>query len=483
LTVRATPECYLSIHEAALRDYPAMTVEGPAAVEAEDAAPTADGVACSVNLTPLPDGTKAHMTVPHRTPWRSIQFGTDPGDLIESPLIVNLNDLPEIDTDWVTSGTYIGIWWAMHIGKQTWTPGPKLGATTENAKTYIDFAADHDILMLLVEGWNEGWDGDFADQDYTTSNPQYDLQEIVAYGNSRDVDLVAHCETGANFLALENQLEEAFSLYEDLGIAAVKTGYVGDLPKEHHHHDQRLVNHHQHVITTAGKYRLLLDVHEGIKPTGLRRTYPNLLTSECVRGMEYNAWSGGNPPRHTVVLPFTRMLAGPLDYTPGIFDIRFPEYEDKEIDEYDGRARVHTTRARQLALLVILFSGLQMAADLPENYRGEPEFAFVQAVPATWDDTRVLHAAIGEYVTIARRHGEEWFVASATNEEARTLDVPLDFLDTDAYTATIYRDADECDVETNPEAVTIDRRPVTSEDTVTVSLAGGGGAAMYLEPR
>jgi alpha-glucosidase len=270
-------------------------------------------------LTPLPDGTKAHGTVPHQTPWRTIQLGTNPGDLVESPLLLNLNDPPSFNADWVSPGMYIGIWWALHIGKYTWTPGPNLGATTENTKEYIDFAADHDIPMLLVEGWNEGWDGEFADQDFTSPNPQYDLHDVVQYGTNRGVDLVAHCETGANFLAFEDQLEEAFSLYGDLDVSGVKTGYVGELPDEHHHHDQRLVNHHHHVISTAAKHGLLLDVHEGIKPTGLRRTYPNLLTTECVRGMEYNAWSEGNPPSHTVTLPFTRMLAGPLDFHQGSF--------------------------------------------------------------------------------------------------------------------------------------------------------------------
>ncbi|WP_373188637.1 glycoside hydrolase family 97 protein [Halolamina sp.] len=482
LTLRANPNCYLSIHEAALFDYPAMTVVGPTPSETDGHAPSTDEVACSVNLTPLPDGTKAHGTVPHQTPWRTIQLGTNPGDLVESPLLLNLNDPPSFNADWVSPGMYIGIWWALHIGKYTWTPGPNLGATTENTKEYIDFAADHDIPMLLVEGWNEGWDGEFADQDFTSPNPQYDLHDVVQYGTNRGVDLVAHCETGANFLAFEDQLEEAFSLYGDLDVSGVKTGYVGELPDEHHHHDQRLVNHHHHVISTAAKHGLLLDVHEGIKPTGLRRTYPNLLTTECVRGMEYNAWSEGNPPSHTVTLPFTRMLAGPMDYTPGIFDVRFPEYEHKEIEGHDGAVRVHTTRARQLALLVILFSGLQMAADLPENYHREPEFEFVQSIPATWDGTRVLDAVIGEYITIARRHGDEWFLASATNEKPRTLDVPLDFLSQDTYTATIYRDGDDCDIETNPEAVAIDNRRVSTEDSIRVSLVSGGGTAIHLEP-
>lgn len=483
LTMRAESDCYLSVHEAALDDYAAMTVSGPAANDTSDRASTAEGIPHEVTLTPLPDGTKVRATVPHSSPWRTLQLGTDPGDLVESSLVVNLNDPPAIDAEWVSPGTYVGIWWAMHIGKATWAPGPVLGATTENAKEYVDFAAEHDVPMLLVEGWNEGWEGDWSDQDFTTSNPQYDLREVVAYGEERGVDLVAHCETGADFLAFEDQLDRAFSLYEDLGIPAVKTGYVGDMPEGHHHHDQRLVNHHRRVVEAAAEHGLMLDVHEGVKPTGTRRTFPNVVTRECVRGMEYNAWSEGNPPRHTVVLPFTRMLAGPLDYTPGIFDVRFPEYGDGEIDGPDERTRVHTTRARQLALLVILYSGLQMAADLPENYRGEPEFEFVRAVPATWDDTRVPNAAIGEYVTVARRHGDEWFVASATDEDNRHLEVPLDVLGEGTYEATIYRDADDCDVYTNPEAVAVDHRTVTSGDTVTASMVGGGGHAMHVRPR
>lgn len=487
-------DCYLSLHEAALREYAAATLSGPAAEEAGsagDGTVDAGGPTLETTLTPLPSGAKVEAATPHRSPWRTIQLGADPGDLVESSLVVNCNDPPAddpaeaggpaaADWEWVDPGTYVGIWWEMHVGKSTWAPGPDVGATTENAKRYVDFAADHDVPAVLVEGWNEGWEGGWDDQEFTTPTEYYDLEAVVAYADERGVGVVAHCETGADFLDFEAQLDEAFALYEDLGMPAVKTGYVGSMPEGHTHHDQRLVAHHRRVVETAAEHGLLVDAHEAVKPTGERRTYPNFVTRECVRGMEYNAWSDGNPPRHTVVLPFTRMLAGPLDYTPGIFDVEFPEYEHHPGDPGDNR--VYTTRARQLALMVVLFSGLQMAADLPENYEGEEEFEFVEALPADWDDLAVPNASVGEYVTVARRHGEEWFLGSGTDDRARDLEIPLDFLDEGTYEATVYADGPDADVEANPTDVAVERRTVTADESLTASMVGGGGHAVHLVP-
>lgn len=490
---------YLSLHEANLHDYAGMTIrrlaDHPPSFEAD--------------LVPLPDGTKVKADAPHPTPWRTLTIGRSPGNLVESNLLVNLNPSNEIDDpDWIEPETYMGIWWEIHTGKSTWAPGPDLGATTENMKTYIDFASEHDIPMVLAEGWNEGWgtgnttvDGAVGEatpipfsylysyrQDFTEATDRFDLEEIVAYGKERGVDFVAHAETAGHIDNFEDQMHEAFRLYQDLGIPALKTGYAyvsatDEYPlPEHHHHDQYMVNHYQRVVEAAADHEIMLNVHEPIKPTGKRRTWPNLMTGEGVRGMEFNAWSEGNPPGHTVTIPFTRMLAGPVDYTPGIFNITFNENYP---DAFDGEdPRVHTTLAHQLALYPILFSGLQMAADLPQHYEGEDAFEFIEHVPADWDDTTVIDAEIARYASIARRKNEEWYVGTATDAEARTVEILLDFLDADReYDAHIYRDAPATDVETNPTAVEIEHRLVTAADTIEAGLSGAGGHAMRLVPR
>jgi len=461
---------YLSIHEANLTDYAGMTLVS------EEGVPNS----LAAELVPWPDGvTRVLGRTPLVTPWRTVQIGERPGDLVESHLIQNLNEPCVIeDTSWIRPMKYLGIWWSLHIGKESWHEGPTHGATTANARRYVDFAAEHGFGGVLIEGWNTGWDrwGARGAFDYVTPYDDFDLEDVVRYGHEKGVAIIGHHETGGDAADYETRVDTAFDLYNRVGVSAVKTGYAGGIyPRGQHHHGQWMIFHYRKILEKAADARIMLDVHEPIKPTGISRTYPNMMTREGVRGMEYNAWSEGNPPEHTTILPFTRMLAGPLDYTPGIFDITF--------DEYKPDNRVHTTIAKQLALYVVLLSPLQMAADLPENYEGHPAFEFIERVPCTWDETRVLDAAIGDYVVIARRSGDEWFLGSVTDEEGRILQVNLDFLTTGGhYQARIFRDGTDAHWETNPTSVDISTVEVGAEDTMALELAPGGGAAVYFVP-
>ena len=461
----------LSIHEANLTDYSGMTLVP------EEGVPNS----LAAELVPWPDGvTRVMGRTPLVTPWRTIQIGERPGDLVESHLIQNLNEPCVIeDTSWIRPMKYAGIWWSLHIGKESWHEGATHGATTENARRYIDFAAQRGLDAILIEGWNTGWDrwGARGAFDYVTPYGDFDLEEVVRYGREKGVAIIGHHETGGDAADYETHVDTAFDLYNRLGIAAVKTGYAGGIyPRGQHHHGQWMVFHYRKILEKAAEKHIMLDVHEPIKPTGISRTYPNMMTREGVRGMEYNAWSEGNPPEHTTILPFTRMLAGPLDYTPGIFDITF--------DEYKPDNRVHTTVAKQLALYVVLLSPLQMAADLPENYEGHPAFEFIERVPCTWDETRVLDAAIGDYVIIARRSGDEWYLGCITDEEGRAFEVNLDFLagGNRSYRARVFRDGIDAHWETSPTSVDVSTMEVGAEDTMTLELAPGGGAAAYFIP-
>jgi alpha-glucosidase len=474
----------LSIHEAALVDFASMVLDGKGTTTLK------------ADLVPWSDGVKVRADLPHRSPWRTIQVGDNSGELITSYLILNLNEPSKVaDTSWIKPGKYVGIWWEMHLNKSTWGSGEKHGATTANTKRYIDFAADNGFDGVLVEGWNKGWDGDWTKHgdgfNFTEPYPDFDLTELSRYAESKGVHLIGHHETGGAIPNYERQLSDAFTLDESLNINAVKTGYVNwsqgleridDAGKKvgEWHYGQYMVRHHQHVIDEAAKHKVMLDVHEPVKPTGLRRTYPNLMTGEGARGQEYNAWSGdgGNPPEHETILPFTRLLAGPMDFTPGIFDVTYEELRPNN--------RVNTTLAKQLALYVVLYSPLQMAADLPENYLAHPDaFQFIRDVPADWDDTRVLHARIGDYVTIVRkeRGGEDWYLGSVTDEVGRTLEAPLSFLDRNQkYIAQIYRDADDADWKTNPTAYKIEEREVDANTVLPLRLAPGGGIAIRFKP-
>jgi alpha-glucosidase len=482
VTMKVDDDCYVSVHEAALTDYAAMTLS-----RYEGKPTTFEGT-----LVPWPDGAKVKAEAPHASPWRTFTLGSTPGDLAESKLILNLNEPNKLeDTSWIDPGKYMGIWWELHVGKSTWAPGPDVGATTANAKRYMDFASEHGIGSLLVEGWNVGWAGGFDSWsnppysfDFTESIDQYDLEEVVEYGESLDppVGVTIHNETGGGVGNYIEQVEEAYQYYEELGIHSAKLGYVSEegvlIDDEFYtHHGQRMVNHYRYVTKLAADHEIMLNVHEPIKPTGVRRTWPNLLTREGASGLEYeNFRPEGNPPAHTLTLPFTRILGGPFDYTPGIFDVTYPEY---------GDTRVHDTRARQLALYPILFSGLQMVADLPENYDDLDEFEFVENVPASWDETTVLESEIGRYATFARRKDEEWYVGSGTDDTPRALDVPLDFLSDGhaPYVATVYTDGEDADYETNPTSVQIDEFVVDADDTLVASMIEGGGQAVRLRPK
>jgi len=469
VTMETEDGLYLSVHEAALTDYPEMTLS---AVWGRD-------FVLESNLAPWPDGVRVKGKTPLRTPWRTLQIAESPGGLIESSLILNLNEPCVIeDTSWIKPMKYIGIWWGMHIGKYSFHVGPNHGATTQNARRYIDFAGAHGIKGLLIEGWNTGWDrwGQKDAYSYTESYPDFDLEEVTRYAREKGVVIIGHHETGGDVPSYEEQLDAAFDLYKRVGITAIKTGYAGRIfPRGQYHHGQYMVRHYRMVVERAAEYGFMLDVHEPIKPTGISRTYPNMMTREGVRGNEYNAWSEGNPPEHETILAFTRMLAGPLDYTPVIFDCLYEKYKPDN--------RVHTTLAKQLALFIVLYSPIQMAADLIENYEGHPAFEFIEEAPVDWDDTMVLNGKIGDYVTIARRSGDTFFIGSITDEEAREFEVALSFLRPGVeYAARIYADAPGSDWETNPHAYEIIERRVDSDTVLTLKLAPGGGQAISIVP-
>lgn len=480
VTFETSAGLYLSIHEAALTDYSSMTLKN------------IGGTRLKADLVPWSDGVRVKASAPMVTPWRTIQIADDAGGLITSYLILNLNEPNKLeDTSWIQPGKYVGIWWEMHLATSTWGSGPDHGATTENAKRYIDFAAKHGFDGVLVEGWNIGWDGDWVTHgdrfDFTTPYPDFDIKKVTQYAQEKGVRLIGHHETGAAVLNYEQQLEEAMQFYEDLGVRVVKTGYVGNDPSIKRidengeeqwewHHGQFMVRHYRKVIKEAAEHRIMINAHEPIKDTGIRRTWPNMMTREGARGQEYNAWDpeGGNPPNHTTILPFTRMLAGPMDFTPGIFDLLFEEARPDN--------RVNTTLAKQLALYVGIYSPLHMAADLPENYKANPEpFQFIRDVPTDWQDTQVLHARIGDYVTIVRqdRNSDDWYLGSITDENGRNLQTTLSFLEPNqTYVAEIYRDGAAADWRNNPYDIEITEQLVNSTTNMTLRLAPGGGQAI-----
>ena len=478
LTVEMSSGLYVVIHEANLVDYPRMFLAGP----------RMESRTLRSALAPWADGVKVRGRTPLVTPWRTIQLADRIEDLHPQVLTLNLNDPSRIaDTRWITPQKYVGIWWGMHLNTMTWSSGPKHGATTANTRRYIDFAAANGFKGVLVEGWNTGWDGDWIMNrnafSFTQSYPDYDLPGLAAYAKSKGVGIIGHNETSGGIANYERQLEDAFRLYQSLGITAIKTGYVADtVGGGQSHYGQFAVRHHRKVIETAARFGIMVDAHEPIHDTGERRTWPNMMSREGARGQEYNAWGaeGGNPPEHETILFFTRMLAGPMDFTPGIFDILLTKTgAPRTLEE----SRVRTTLAKQLALYVVLYSPLQMAADLPENYAGKPEFQFIRDVAVDWDTTRVLAGRIGDYVAVARKTKgkDEWFVGAITNASARTLDVSLDFLPRGrAYVAEVYADGPGANWRTNPLPVSMSRRPVTSASRLTIAMAPGGGQAIRI---
>ncbi|HRY32673.1 MAG TPA: glycoside hydrolase family 97 protein [Bacteroidales bacterium] len=470
LTVCSAGGVSLCLHEAALLDYPEMFL-------LKDSSGTA---AFTSGLWPGPGGICARVATPFTTPWRCLLIADRPGGLIESHLIENLNDACRLeDTGWIRPLKFNGIWWGMHTGQFTWKEGPRLGATTAWAKEYIDFAAAHRIGGFLAEGWNKGWEswasGMIPMQDFCTPNAFFDLEEVLAYARSKQVAFIAHHETGGNIPEYERQMEAAFDLCRRLGIHYLKTGYAGSiLPEGQHHHGQTMVRHFQRVVETAARYQINLDVHESIKPTGLCRSWPNLMTQEAVRGNEWNAGYRATPPSHATILPFTRMVAGPLDYTPGIFHI---------IHSPEAGKRLYCTLTHQLAMFVVFYSPMMMVSDLPENYTGKAALRFVEEVPCTWQASRVIDGAPGKHVCIARKSGHRWFTGALTGSYDCLLHIPLGFLDPDRdYLAEIYCDAAETDWESNPEAHECLRVPVRRGDTVFAAISKAGGHAMILQP-
>ena len=480
VTFKSDEDLYISLHEANLTDYAEMTLALNENFNFES------------ELVPWSDGTKVKTSTPFNTPWRTILIVDSADKLLTSNLILNLNEPNKIeDTSWIEPMKYMGIWWEMHIGKSSWAPislegswsdkGTKIhGATTENAKSYIDFASQNGIRGMLIEGWNTGWEYWGLDTvgyfDFVTPYSDFDLIGLIKYANDKNVEIIGHHETGGQVTNYEKHLENAFAFYNKLGIRAVKTGYAGGIiPKGEFHHGQFMVRHYRKVLETAVDYQIMINAHEPIKPTGIRRTYPNMMTREGVRGMEWNAWSDGNKPEHTTIIPFTRGLGGPIDYTPGIFDITFKAYKDKE--------KVHSTLANQLALYVILYSPIQMAADLPENYEGNPAFQFIKDVPVNWDQIQVISAEIGDHVSIARRSGVDWFIGCITDENEREVEIPLTFLNQDVgYSANIYVDALDADFETNPTAINVFNQNVDNKTILKFNLSRGGGCAISIKP-
>ena len=481
LTMKLASGVHIAIHEAALVDYSAMWLR------------RVSGQRLKAVLSPSSSGPKVRRKAPFVTPWRTLTIADDAPGLYMSNLILNLNEPNKLgDVSWVKPFKYVGIWWGMHLRMNTWASGPKHGATTAETKRYIDFAAQNGFRGVLVEGWNKGWDSawfaDGKDFSFTEPYPDFDLVGLAAYAKKKGVHLVGHHETAANIANYEKQLGPALDLYAKLGIDAVKTGYVADAGgvqalgedgKIHFewHDGQVQARHHLHVVEEAAKRHIAVNAHEPIKDTGLRRTYPNWVSREGARGMEYNAWGDPpNPPEHEENLVFTRMLAGPMDFTPGVLSLTGA-----------GGKRIQSTVAKQLALYVVLYSPIQMAADLPENYAKYPKaFQFIKDVPVDWSDTRVLNGEVGDYVTIARkdRNSDDWYVGAITDEAPRALRIPLDFLDDgQTYYATSYQDGKGASFSGDGHALDIFTRPVSRHDLIDLPLAPGGGFAMRISKK
>lgn len=481
ITLETEAGNFISIHEANLTNYAGMTLKKNEEVP----------FSFKSNLVPWPDSIKVKGKAPMVSPWRSIQIAGNVQDLVESNLILNLNEPNKIENlSWIEPMKYIGIWWGMHLGTQTWTLGERHGATTEETKKYIDFANKHNISGVLVEGWNTGWEnwGKKDAFDFITPYSDFNLKEVTRYAAGKNIAFIGHVETGGAAQSFENNFEKIFSMYQKLGVKAVKTGYAGGIQtKGQFHHGQFMINHYRAVVKSAAKYQIMINAHEPIKPTGIRRTYPNMMTREGARGMEWNAWSSGNPPEHYTILPFTRGLAGPIDYTPGIFDILYKNAKNRVkwngLD--DGTSRVNTTLAKQLALFVALYSPMQMASDLIENYENQPAFKFIEDFATDWEKSKVLNGKIGDYITVVRKdkRTEDWFLGSITDENDRNFKIELKFLDQNKkYKAEIYADGDSADWKTNPQEIKIFSKEVDSKTILHIKLASGGGQGIKFTP-
>lgn len=493
LQMKSQDGLYINIHEAALVNYPAMHLN------LDD-----KHMVFESWLTPDATGNKAYVQVPFNTPWRTVMVSDDARDMLSSNLILNLNEPCKIeDTSWIHTTKYCGVWWEMIVGKSSWNytddlpsvdiykvdwkhvrPNGRHAANTENVKRYIDFAAKNGLQEVLVEGWNIGWE-DWANRwkwdvfDFVTPYPDFDIQYLNEYAHSKGVKLMMHHETSSSTINYERHLEDALNLMNRYGYDAVKTGYVGDIiPRGDFHFSQSMVNHYQYVVEQAAKHHVMVNGHEAVRPTGLCRTWPNLVGNESARGTEYEAF-GGSAPSHTVILPFTRLQGGPMDYTPGILETQLSTWSDNP-------SWVRTTLCGQLALYLTMYSPLQMAADLPENYeKYDDAFQFIRDVATDWDDSRYLEAEPARYITVARKAKgtDRWFIGGKCNEDGHQSDLRLDFLDKGKkYVCTVYADAKDADYEKNPKAYTISRRTVKQGDRLRLKMAPGGGFTVSLFP-
>ncbi|MBK9729331.1 MAG: glycoside hydrolase family 97 protein [Saprospiraceae bacterium] len=490
LTMKTKEGLYMSIHEAALVNYPAMNLEV-----------NRNNYNLKAHLVPDCNGNKAYLHAGSKSPWRVILLARKASSLLTNRIILNLNEPSKIkNTDFIKPGKFIGVWWELHIGKSSWDysgqwgweipyeelkPSGKHGATTENVIKYIDFASKNKIPYVLVEGWNLGWEDWFGSWKehvfhFSKPYPDFDIDKISQYAKSKNVKMIMHHETSSAVTDYERQMDSAFLFMKKYNYGGIKSGYVGKIiPRGEHHDGQWMINHYIRVAEKCAHYEFMLDAHEPVRPTGLHRTYPNWMACEAARGNEFNAWSVGNPPDHETILPFTRLLGGPMDYTPGIFQIKMNAYDPKKTEQ------VHTTLSKQLALYVTLYSPFQMAADLPENYEKYADaFQFIKDVPTDWDSTIVLDAEPGDYIYLARKEKNSinWFIGAITDEKARDYTIAFDFLQANKkYLATIYRDSETADWEKNPMDYKIDQKKINKKDKLKIHLAPGGGCAISIK--
>ena len=476
VTLELTGGGFAFVHEAALYDYPAQNLY------------MADG-AMRIYLTPWLGSTKqaldakAYEPIPFATPWRMVILTDDLQQMVASRIMLNLNEPCAIeDPSWIKPMKFIGIWWGMHMKSMTWEQGPKHGATTANMERYLRFAQEHGIEAVLAEGWNLGWET-WEHFSFTEPYDDWNMDYLSQLADSLGVQIIGHNETGGNAADYEEQLEAAYAYHQAHGIHAIKTGYVSPIIRTvdglQWNKGQSGVRHYRKIIETAAKYHIAIDNHEPVMPTGLQRTWPNLMTQEGVRGQEWNAWSadGGSPCSHVTILPFTRVMAGPVDYTPGVFAFENPVMP---------QTRVHSTLMNQLGLFVCIYSPLQMACDLPENYMKHPDaFRFIEDVPCNWERSMLVDGVIGEYCVFARqeRGSENWYIGGVNADEAREVAIPLDMLaEGKTYTAVIYRDGEAADWQTNPYDYAIEEQTVTAADVLHLLMASGGGLAIQIKP-
>ena len=491
LQMKSSDGLYINLHEAACVNYPTMHLN------LDD-----KNMVFESWLTPDAQGNKAYMQAPRTTPWRTLIVSDDARDILSSNLILNLNEPCQYDdTSWIKPVKYCGVWWEMIVGRKSWNytdefpaveigvtdfskakPNGRHGATTAEVKRYIDFAAKNGLDQVLVEGWNIGWEDWFGHSkfkvfDFQTPYPDFDIKALNEYAHSKGVKLMMHHETSASAMNYERYMEDAYKLMNKYGYNSVKSGYVGNIiPRGEHHYGQIMNNHYLHAVTEAAKHKIMVNAHEATRPTGLCRTYPNLIGNESARGTEYEAFGGSNPD-HTVILPFTRLQGGPMDYTPGIFETQLKNWSSNQ-------SYVHTTLAGQLALYLVMYSPLQMAADLPEHYEKYSDaFQFIKDVAVDWDDSKYIEAEPGDYITVARKAKgtDNWFIGGKCDENGHKAVIKLDFLDKGkTYECTIYSDAADADYEKNPKAYSIIRKQVKRGDVLKINEARGGGFGVSL---